>query len=250
MLECSPYHPILHSTVTQCADDERGKFMSESPIVTFDFCIKAFIAKHISLCGRAASLLAIILAAAVVGASACLDTVQSKYRIPRGYVGWVRIYYDVEGAPPLPIENDVTIYDVPANGRLVTLNSQPTNQTSEFFYYGKRRETRILNPQEVMHGFGSGARVKPLIIGEGQRTRSDETDQEGLSFSYEEFFVGTEKQYAKARCHSLQFVLEDEIRKDLRGFIKSPERRRKNRRRGRKTTASANRKGAPVTREE
>jgi hypothetical protein len=34
----------------------------------------------------------------------------SKFLIPEGYTGWLRVEHDVECAPPVPVENGVRVY--------------------------------------------------------------------------------------------------------------------------------------------
>lgn len=46
--------------------------------------------------------------------------VDEIYLLPSGFEGCVVIYYDVEGAEPLKIENDEIVYHVPANGLIYT----------------------------------------------------------------------------------------------------------------------------------
>lgn len=89
-----------------------------------------------------------------------------KYRflIPEGYVGWIRVDFDVVGAPALPVEDGFYIFKFPESGRLQTSSADVLDRRNEFFYYsndGKYPlsdagplEQRLV--QEEMSGPGTG----------------------------------------------------------------------------------------------
>ena len=39
-----------------------------------------------------------------------------QYLIPRGYVGWIRVDFNVKAAPPLPVEGNYYVVRIPATG--------------------------------------------------------------------------------------------------------------------------------------
>ena len=89
-----------------------------------------------------------------------------KYRflIPEGYVGWIRVDFDVVGAPSLPVEGVFYIFKFPESGRLRTSSADILDRRNEFFYYSTHGkyplndagplEQRLV--QEEMSGPGPG----------------------------------------------------------------------------------------------
>jgi hypothetical protein len=53
------------------------------------------------------------------GVSGCLPD-GYRYLVPEGYVGWVQIRFEIEGAPPLPREGRFRVARFPASGILET----------------------------------------------------------------------------------------------------------------------------------
>lgn len=106
----------------------------------------------------------------------------SRYLIPDGYVGWVRIDYKAENASVLPTENGFYLVTLPPDGHLRT--SSPIeygSATDEYFYYsGPNR--RLLKAT----GWGEGRMIWGQFNGSLQG--SDEPP-------YQYFFVGSEEQF-------------------------------------------------------
>lgn len=179
--------------------------MSNSPIVTFDSRIKAFIPKNVSLGNGKmytqpvlmVRLLAVALAffLASTNAAACSTVSVSKYRIPQGYTGWVRVYFGVEKKPPLQVENDTLIFDIHPNGRLLTSSGSDVDDGSKlrFVYYDGQTETPLVygEPKALIHdvNFGSFGTMGIQIGNEVSK---------GSQTSYVEFFVGTKEQFTVA----------------------------------------------------
>jgi hypothetical protein len=109
----------------------------------------------------------------------------SHFLIPEGYVGWVRIEFRVVGAPVLPAERGVYVFRFPPTGLLRTSSPEEFGWAKDQYFYYSEKSTRILpdaNP-------GGGGLVWGKINGE-------ETDSQGKR-TYEEFFVGTQQQFAE-----------------------------------------------------
>lgn len=88
-----------------------------------------------------------------------------RFLIPEGYVGWIRIDFDVKGASEIPIEDGFYIFKVPETGRLQTSSSDVVDSVrNQFFYYsaGTQYRIRLGGPlegrlvQEEFSGPGSG----------------------------------------------------------------------------------------------
>jgi hypothetical protein len=61
-----------------------------------------------------------------------------RFLIPEGYVGWVRVDFDVPTAPPLTIEKGYYIFKFPKSGRLQTSSSDSVeSRRNQFFYYSE-----------------------------------------------------------------------------------------------------------------
>ncbi len=107
----------------------------------------------------------------------------SRFMIPDGYVGWVKVEFGVSGAPPLPMENGHYIVRLPGSGVLKTSTpEQPRSGKNSYYYYSDDHRREL--PDRA-----SGARS--LIWGQfyGQSFGSSG------KHAYEQFFVGTEQQF-------------------------------------------------------
>lgn len=60
----------------------------------------------------------------------------SKFLIPNGYVGWLRVEHDVECASPVPVESGITIFRFTGTHVLETSSSMPDKASERrYFYY-------------------------------------------------------------------------------------------------------------------
>lgn len=120
--------------------------------------------------------------------SACViepHATPATYLFPEGYVGWVRVDFNIEGAPELPIENGRQIYQFTPSGHLRTSSKLEYSRGREvqYFYYSNdsRRPLR-----ETDHGKGG-------MIWFGGSNPLEENPKE----SYQYIFVGPEEVYEK-----------------------------------------------------
>jgi hypothetical protein len=71
-------------------------------------------------------------------------TMPYRFLVPEGYVGWIRVDFDVAGAPAIPIEDGFYVFKFSESGRLQTSSSDlvdsPRNQ---FFYYSSAGKYRL-----------------------------------------------------------------------------------------------------------
>jgi hypothetical protein len=92
-------------------------------------------------------------------------TLPYRFLIPEGYVGWVRVDFDVASSPELPIEEGYYVFKFPKSGRLQTSSSDIVeSRRNQFFYYsdkgkyllkaGGPLDTRLV--QEEFSGPGPG----------------------------------------------------------------------------------------------
>ena len=104
-----------------------------------------------------------------------------RFLIPEGYSGWVRIEFEVSGAPALPEEAGQPLLRIPPSGTL---------RTSSPEQYG-----RVNNS----YGFYSSAGVRPIPdSGPGKliwgKINGEASGASGKR-KYEKFFVGTQQQF-------------------------------------------------------
>ena len=112
----------------------------------------------------------------------------SRYLIPKGYVGWVRIDFKVKDAPPVPTEDEHYLFKFPPSGHLRTSSDMEYGWASgdDFYYYsGDDRQ----NLKESMWGEGG------MIW--GQSNGSSQDGANNVTAIFENFFVGTEEQFKK-----------------------------------------------------
>lgn len=109
--------------------------------------------------------LVIILQLTLISSHAQTRPLPYRFLIPEGYVGWIRVDFDVPGAPPLPIEDGFYIFKFPDSGRLQTSSSDVVeSRRNEFLYYSNDGTYRLHEGgpldrrlvQQEMSGPGSG----------------------------------------------------------------------------------------------
>lgn len=127
----------------------------------------------------------------LLNASACAARNTNKYLIPKGYVGWVRVYYGIRNAPALPIETDgkTAVLKIGADGKLLT-STEPRGAEMTFYYYEGETQTLIKtigSPpfDDVIQGFGSSSGI------------DCKTNIGGFKIANAMFFSGTPEQYKK-----------------------------------------------------
>ncbi|MFZ0417627.1 MAG: hypothetical protein WAM04_05960 [Candidatus Sulfotelmatobacter sp.] len=101
----------------------------------------------------------------------------SRFLIPEGYTGWIRIEFEVQGAAPLPMDGGEYVLRIPADGVLRTSSAEQYGWAQDHYYYYSAQGTRSLPDSLIwgkINGEASGA--------SGKR-------------KYEEFFVGTAQQF-------------------------------------------------------
>jgi hypothetical protein len=111
----------------------------------------------------------------------------SKFLIPVGYVGWLRVEYEVECHPPIPVGDGMRILRFAGGNLLETSSSMPADAAErQYFYYAEDGSERNL-AADYRNGNG-------MIWQETDGTR----DGKMRMFI---FFVGTEEQ-SKIRPHT------------------------------------------------
>jgi hypothetical protein len=109
----------------------------------------------------------------------------SRYLIPEGYVGWVRIAFRKTGAPALPIENGHYLFRIPSSGTLETFSDIEYGLASgdDYFYYCGDTRRKLDST-----GWGGGGMVWGEYNGWSGNNFAERTDV------HEGFFIGTEEQ--------------------------------------------------------
>jgi hypothetical protein len=69
-----------------------------------------------------------------------------RFLIPEGYVGWVRVDFNIAGAPELPIEDGFYVFKFPKSGRLQTSSSDNRiSRHDEYYYYSDTTKYKLEN---------------------------------------------------------------------------------------------------------
>lgn len=105
----------------------------------------------------------------------------SRFLIPEGYIGWVRIEFGVQGAPPLPMEGGEYILKIPPDGVLRTSSAEQYGWARDHYYYYSAQGAHPLPDS------GSAALIWGKINAEGSGASGKR--------KYEELFVGTAQQF-------------------------------------------------------
>ena len=116
----------------------------------------------------------------------------TRYLIPSGYVGWVRVEYGV-GGPPLERSKGTYICRVPPSGVVMTSSPMEDGWASdEYFYYLPDGSLTKLPDT----GWGKGGMIWAGTISSDQETREKTPNR-----ATERFYVGTESQFHALDSH-------------------------------------------------
>lgn len=120
------------------------------------------------------------------------DRRPNRYLIPEGFVGWVRIDYEVGDSPELPIEDGFRLYRIPPTGLLETSSASESGWASDEYYYVDASGEREKLPVTSRRGGGMiwGA---SLLLGTTREDRNDASTATSEGVAHEQFFVGPEE---------------------------------------------------------
>jgi len=96
--------------------------------------------------------LVIILQIASISIHTQTRSLPYRFLIPEGYVGWIRVDFDVPDAPPLPVEDGFYIFKFSDSGRLQTSSRDIVySRRNEFFYYSTadKYQLKLTGPLET-----------------------------------------------------------------------------------------------------
>lgn len=105
----------------------------------------------------------------------------SRFLIPEGYTGWVRVEFEVRGAPPLPTEGGQYVFTILSDGVLRTPSAEQYGWAKDQYYYYSAQGVRGLSDS------GPAELIWSKINGQESGATSER--------EYEEFFVGDEQQF-------------------------------------------------------
>jgi hypothetical protein len=105
-----------------------------------------------------------------------------RFLIPEGYRGWVRVEFEIPGAPPLPAEAGQTVLKIPPTGLL---------RTSSPEQYGWAKDDYVFYASGGLQPIPDSGAGKLIW---GKINNSEESGSSGKR-RYEEFFVGTQQQF-------------------------------------------------------
>ncbi len=104
-----------------------------------------------------------------------------RFLIPEGYSGWVRIEFEVPGAPALPEEAGQPLLRIPSSGTLRTSSPEQYGWVNHSYGFYSSAGARAVPDS------GPGKFIWGKINGEASGASGKR--------KYEEFFVGTEQQF-------------------------------------------------------
>ncbi len=105
----------------------------------------------------------------------------SRFLIPEGYSGWVRVEFGVPGTPTLPMEMGQTIVKIRSEGVLRTSSPEQYGWANDSYYSYSPLATHRLRDT------GPNRMIWGKINGESSGSSGKAT--------YQEFFVGTNQQF-------------------------------------------------------
>lgn len=126
-----------------------------------------------------------LMGCSLLGLPACQEEKRkpSRYLIPDGYVGWVRIDFKSKDAPALTTEDGFYLIKFPPSGHLRTSSANEYGWASDEYYYYAGEARKPLKAT----GWGKGGMIWGGFTGSLQ----------GADETHEGFFVGTEEQFNK-----------------------------------------------------
>lgn len=81
-----------------------------------------------------------------------------RFLIPQGYVGWIRVDFNVNAAQPLPAEGNHLVFTIPESGYLRTPARHMCGWPQDFYYYSGNSRTQLdVRKMIRWNGFASGA---------------------------------------------------------------------------------------------
>lgn len=135
-------------------------------------------------------ILAVAVCFSVLLAVACgKQRTPCRYLIPDGYVGWVLIEFDVEGARPLREEDGHLVFEIPPSGRLAIPGEVEYGWARDEYLYADDKG-RVVRELPITAPGGGG-----LIWGGGIGSHLEEG---GPEIEVQSFFVGPETDYQRA----------------------------------------------------
>jgi hypothetical protein len=105
----------------------------------------------------------------------------SRFLIPEGYTGWVRIEFEVQGAPLLPVDGGQYVLTLGADGSLKTSSLEQYGWANDSYYFYSSAGTRSISdagPDCLIWG-----KINGEAVGSSGKRK------------YEGFFVGTLQQF-------------------------------------------------------
>jgi hypothetical protein len=111
-----------------------------------------------------------------------------RYVIPEGYVGWVKVDFNVKDAPPLSVKDGYYVLNIPPTGHLAT-SSDDEYQTVKDVYY------QLCDDVQQRLSLGSD---NSMVWGhfKGPAGTFNSKDR---PYKYRYFFVGSKEQYHQYR---------------------------------------------------
>lgn len=120
------------------------------------------------------------------------DRRPNRYLIPDGFVGWVRIDYEVEWASGLPVEDGFRVYRIPPSGLLETSSAVESGWASDEYYYVDSSGNWERLPV-TMRGLDGMIWGPTFSLRMSHEFRDGVSSSRSTGVAHEHFFVGPEE---------------------------------------------------------
>lgn len=119
--------------------------------------------------------------------------VAERHLIPDGFTGWAITQFNVQDAPPLPMEDGYLVHRYPEDGRLHTSSDSNTGWSKREYYYqqdGSRQPLPVVT-------WGDEGRIWGRYDGTAISMQRDDGTEQRIGV-YSGFFVGTREEYHRS----------------------------------------------------
>lgn len=99
-----------------------------------------------------------ILSMMMLTLAGCNKTTDDIYLIPEGYEGYIYVFFNVKGAPPLTQEGKFDVYPINEEGYFATSTPDMDYGTvTDKYYYVNKRGEKTKIPTDCVHGISNGS---------------------------------------------------------------------------------------------
>jgi hypothetical protein len=125
-----------------------------------------------------------------------------RFLIPKAYVGWVKVEFNIKGAPALPIEGGHYIFTIPNSGLLQTSSDEEFGLADdEYFYVSSSARQRLVADTDIILN-------AITMVWSGYSGSFLTTNSADKPLKYIYFFVGPKQEFEKYQCKRARECLD------------------------------------------